>query len=138
MPEVWKLCEADLSSAKTHNINTREAEEGTHTHTLMQPSAPSVFNIAPLRFLYVSGNSPETACSSWLLREFTFICLTAVCSGGITRMLMVCWRAVFAPVQPELSAVLAAKKHFILSTFTRAAKSSKHTHVKGIAINIYL
>lgn len=54
MPEVWKLCEADLSSAKTHNINTREAEEGAHT--LMQASAASVFNVALLGFLSVSEN----------------------------------------------------------------------------------
>lgn len=48
-------------------------------------------------------------------------------AAGVTRMVMVCWRAGFAPVQPELSVTLTAENHLIPSTFRQPAKFSKHT-----------
>lgn len=92
MPEVWKLCEADLSSAKTHNINRRKAKEGTRTYAAFC-SLPSVNANTQHQYLKAlcftsfmsqrkeseNGVYVHPGCSG-IHRDLPFICLTTVCS----------------------------------------------------------
>lgn len=140
MPEVWKLCEADLSSAKTHNINTRKAVERTlHSGRLLQSPkcegqrAASVSQITPLRFLYVSGGKVKkkrSFCWFWMLGDsqgFTVYSSDHSWQQGL--------RAVEDWVRSGAARVLAQPKITPSSRPSDNLLSSVNTPVRGIVIN---